>query len=1847
MLLSVVINEIHYNPADNTSPSEYIELYNTGIDDVDLSGWAFTDGIDYVFSQGIEIPSGEFLVIAQDPATILAEFGVGSAGPWIGNLNNDGENIVLRDSFGTIIDEVDYRVGFPWPLAASGDGGSMELIHPLLDNNLGSSWRSSYVPPMVPSEPDAGGASSLDDLVHRWSFSGDLVDSVGNADGILIDPGGIAVFRSDRLDLSANSGQNSDQSPFTSGAYVDLPNGIISSLGNEATFEWWGTVSKNRTWAEIFSFGTSNGGEDSSISGSNQNYLTLIPLSGSGTLRITHRNGSTGSENYVDDSTALAVHAEQHIAVVWDGQEGTQSLYLNGTFIGSSPTLISLSNIQDVNNWLGRSQWPDPLFDGIYNEFRVYDRALSDTEIAFSFADGPDAVEAGPVIHSFVADHPEIRLGESVTLSWNVSDFNQLTIDQGVGDVTEWTHITLFPEETTTYTLSATNLEGTTNRHVTVTVSVPLSTPGLVNYVYAENAAPNIRQVDHGPQSPASGESVTITAKVTDPDGVQSVQLEYQVVLPGNYIPATLPVPLDELSSNGNLEPTPNPAYFDPANWTTLMMADDGTAGDEVAGDNIFSAVIPAQGHRTLVRYRIAITDMLGFNATVPYPDDPSLNFAYFVYDGMPEYRDEFNQVVADADALESVPTYHFITRAEDMDEVLAYDPADQISQGTEARFAYNWSGAIVYNGVVYDNIHYRLRGANGRYYLAGKRSMRFRFNKGNYFKAHDQDGNPYPTEWRTLTTGKGFDNLLTLTYGLNEAVTMYLSNLIGLPASETHWFQFRVIDDAAEAPDPWHGDFWGLNFAQETYDIRFLEAHDLEKGNLYKLINQTQDALEQQRYQAPNAVSDGSDHDFIEDYLTRSSNDIEERVNLAKYYLFHALSEAVRNYDFWPTANKNMVYYFAPEYRPENDFLGELWILPWDTDATWGPTWNNGQDVVYDALFFNNSTSYRNSLIKPDYYNTLRELRDLVWQPDQLEGMINEFASAMIPLEAADRVRWEGSPSDAGNYNGLIGAGAVSIAYLVQDMLNFAFVGGNWPGGNTSGSVGPGGRAAYLDDLLAASGEESLIPVMPTISYVGLASYAANGLAFQTTSFSDPQGTATFGAMQWRIAEVTDASAGADPSQTFQPEWITTWDSGVLAVCNNTISPPVSAVVPGQTYRARVRFQDNTGRWSHWSEPLEFTPTESDHAQTLIHFLRITEVNYNPYAALVQFGDNNVDNDKFEFIELENTSPSETLDLSGVSLNDGIEFTFANGQMLEPGQFVVVVESLENFISRYGTEVHVAGQWSGALNNAGDSITLLAPGGSVIQHFEYDNSGNWPGRADGKGSSLEVIDPEGDYSSADNWRSSNEYGGSPGTAGTGPVYDVIVNEVLSHSDGSLEDWIELYNLTGAPIDIGKWYLSDDSENLFQFQVPGNAIIPNGEYLLLAETFLGFALDGEFGDDVWLIDADGLSGKPLRFADHVDFDATDSNVSLGRWLNGDPSGMLFPMTDPTPGTANSGPVFGNLQVTEVHYNPGEVPTEEQANIAREELEFIEIYNRSSTELDIGNWVVEGIQFEFPSGTAIAAQEAIVLVTFDPILEPAKEAAFRNIFSMAPGSRLFGAASGQLNNAGERIQLLKPLDPVLFTTGRVLVDAVPYDELAPWPTEADGGGDSLTRTSAYDFAPFASSWIASSPSPGSVPFVAPMPGDFNADGNVDSDDLVLWKAGFGTLMGAVTGDGDADKDGDVDGQDFLIWQQNFQSPSASTGGASGSSIDLCVTNEPGRPAGARQLLILSPQTSFDQRLANPSRRSREYLSQHGKAMDHVLSRSPGNAWHLECGHARLNFSLLDLAVETIAADLAAR
>lgn len=173
---------------------------------------------------------------------------------------------------------------------------------------------------------------------------------------------------------------------------------------------------------------------------------------------------------------------------------------------------------------------------------------------------------------------------------------------------------------------------------------------------------------------------------------------------------------------------------------------------------------------------------------------------------------------------------------------------------------------------------------------------------------------------------------------------------------------------------------------------------------------------------------------------------------------------------------------------------------------------------------------------------------------------------------------------------------------------------------------------------------------------------------------------------------------------------------------------------------------------------------------------LRISEIHYHPVAPSESEMEAGFDNDDdFEFIELANTS-DQTLDLTQASFTRvdsngdsvGVDFDFATSSItrLPPGERVVIVEDLAAFEFRYGSDIPVAGQWSGGLSNAGELLTLNA-GGQILQQFAY--SDDWYVTTDGGGPSLEIINVANpnleSWALAASWRASQIDGGSPGVA--------------------------------------------------------------------------------------------------------------------------------------------------------------------------------------------------------------------------------------------------------------------------------------------------------------------------------------------------------------------------------------------------------------------------------------------------------------------------------------------------
>jgi hypothetical protein len=393
-------------------------------------------------------------------------------------------------------------------------------------------------------------------------------------------------------------------------------------------------------------------------------------------------------------------------------------------------------------------------------------------------------------------------------------------------------------------------------------------------------------------------------------------------------------------------------------------------------------------------------------------------------------------------------------------------------------------------------------------------------------------------------------------------------------------------------------------------------------------------------------------------------------------------------------------------------------------------------------------------------------------------------------------------------------------------------------------------------------------------------------------------------------------------------------------------------------------------------------------------------------------------------------------------------------------------------------------GAFSGQLSNGKASGSC--PGRREHQHcvyeVTYNNAAPWPVAAAGLGSSLVLLNPLASPTNPANWGASAEVHGSPGWARRALfVHDLVINEVLAHTDPPQEDAVELLNLTTNTVDLGGWFLSDDDVERKKYRFPTNTLVPAGGYLVVyqeqltnsAGALIPFSISSK-GDDVFLSQGNA-NGDLVRFVDEVAFDATRNGVSVGRYPNG--TGEVIPLLAPTfgvnapssledfrtgTGAPNAGPWVGPVVINEILYHPSTA-----AVPPRLEAEFIELLNTSASPVPLYNveypelaWSLSGgISYVFPTNLTLAPGEHLVITGTNDV------EAFRASWGIATNVIVLGPWSNSLNNGGDTIRLRVPNspEPPSNLAARYVMDEVTYNDQLPWPLAADGLGGSLERT----------------------------------------------------------------------------------------------------------------------------------------------------------------------------------------
>ncbi|MDG1393260.1 MAG: CotH kinase family protein [Flavobacteriaceae bacterium] len=141
----LVISKINYNPlvdaSLDSSDFEFIEIKNNSTSTIDLTGIYFGGlGFVYQFADGQTLSGETAIFLSNESDSFNDRYGFEPFGEFSRSLSNDGEDLILRDAYGNIIDEVTYNDVLPWPVDADGAGSFLKLVSVDLDNSLASSW---------------------------------------------------------------------------------------------------------------------------------------------------------------------------------------------------------------------------------------------------------------------------------------------------------------------------------------------------------------------------------------------------------------------------------------------------------------------------------------------------------------------------------------------------------------------------------------------------------------------------------------------------------------------------------------------------------------------------------------------------------------------------------------------------------------------------------------------------------------------------------------------------------------------------------------------------------------------------------------------------------------------------------------------------------------------------------------------------------------------------------------------------------------------------------------------------------------------------------------------------------------------------------------------------------------------------------------------------------------------------------------------------------------------------------------------------------------------------------------------------------------------------------------------------------------------------------------------------------------------------------------------------------------------------------------------------------------------------------------------------------------------------
>jgi hypothetical protein len=1525
----IVFSEIMWKPAPraDTNNVEFLEIYNSNPFFQDISGYQVTCAdMNYTFPTNTLIPGGAFFVLAASPQSVANVYGLTTNvfGPYNGSLKHS-ETLELLDEQTNVLLTVPYSDTYPWPVAAGGTGHSIVLANPTYGEGDPRAWDISDVVGGSPGQMEAFRPSPLRNVVineilphsenpampqfiELYNHATNSVDVSGCIltddpttnkfvipSGTVIGPAGFIAFTQAQFGFLLNGAGET--------LYFIKPDGSrvldavqFGAQANGVSYGRWPDGAN-----DFYAFTTNTPGTNNSnivigdivinelmydpISGNDDDQYIELYNKGTNTINLAGWQLTGGVSFTFPANTIIASNSYLVVAknltnlfakypnlnsgnsvgnysgkLSHNGELITltmpQLFYTNtaiqveedevtygvggrwGEWSGGGGSSLELidprANHRLAANWADsdetqKSLWTDIEATGVLDNGQNYDPTIDYAQIGLLDA-GECLVDNIEVDYSG-SNYVSNGTFEGGTNGWSFQGAFTRSSLENTGYQSSyslhirssdrlWTgdnscQVALNPNslaagQTVTLRFKARWLRGWPEAllrlngnwlEATATMPVPtnLGSPGGPNSRYVTNAGPAIYNVTHAPSLPAASQPVVVTANIHDPNGVQNPTLYYRL---------------------------------DPATtYTAVPMMDNGTGGDAIAKDGIFSATIPGQAANQVVAFYIFATDSLG--ATTRFP-------AIRTTDNEPVR--ECMVMFGDTIPGGSFGAYHlWITQTNGTRWANLSDLSNEGNDCTfvnDTRVIYNMQGRFAgspyhqaFNTPTGNLCHYKWEFNDDDMFLGAK----------DFNKIHQPGNGPgddasiqreqlantflralgvpwlYKRYVAVYVNGNRRDTLMEDTQVPSSDVVKehFPNDPDGFLYKMQPWFEMAPFPSGATMA--FNNNAWCNLLPYTTtggvkksaryrynFEIRRTPDSDSDFTNIFSLIDAANSSS------SPNYVAN-----------------MENMANMENWMRVFAANHAAGNWDSFGAQNAQNLYGYIGALGTKYSLLMWDFNIVIGNSGSWGPGQNlftiNSQDSNMSAIY-NNPTFLRM------YWRALQEL---------VNGPLNTANSGPLLVAKYNAFTANGLSVEnpTANIEPWLSQAQSSIA------AQLAVV--NAPNFTVNSTVTTSNNLAYLTGTAP----------------VNVATVWINGVAYPLTWTSLTNWLVTL-----PLFNGTNKLNVVGVNRNGQP--IAGASNSVNVVYGGTNASPVGRVV-------------------------------------------INEIMYNP---IVPNG---------QFVELYNNSTNTTFDLSGWQLQ-GLAYTFPNGSIVAPTNYLVLAVNGAAFAGAYGATNPVFDIFTGTLSPNGETLTLNTSSNVAVAKVKYENQLPWPTNANGTGASLQLID-----SQQDNWRAGNwsfmPFSATPGApnsvaASLAPFPSLWINELqadnlngITNRSGQHAGWLEIYNPSTNTLSLNGLYLANNYTNFLQWAFPTNASINAGQFkVIFADTLTNLSTTNELHTSFILPSGSGslaltrlaTNGQP-QVLDYVDYQNISVNDSYGSF----PDGQSFYRQEffqATPGAANNG-----------------------------------------------------------------------------------------------------------------------------------------------------------------------------------------------------------------------------------------------------------------------------------------------------------------------------------------------------